>query len=117
MLGRASTRTLMGRHAAPFSASHVAGLGRRRGAEKKGRSGFMALATNGIDGTPMIDALARVLGHRFAIAYGDLPSASLRRISAPQTASGFAEVRRQTIAFMLVKSESRRFQRRHSAER
>ena len=84
----------MGRHAAPFSASHVAGLGRRRGAEKKGRSGFMALATNGIDGTPMIDALA----------------------NAPQTASGFAEVRRQTIAFMLVKSESRRFQRRHSAE-
>ena len=52
-------------------------------ARRKGRGGFMALATKGIDGTSMIDALARVLGHRFAIAYGDLPSASLRRISAP----------------------------------
>ena len=29
----------------------------------------------------MIDALARVLAYRFAIAFGDLPSASLRRIS------------------------------------
>jgi len=40
----------------------------------------------------MIDALARVLAYRFAIAFGDLPSAPLRRIPAPQTLSGFAEV-------------------------
>ena len=33
--------------------------------------------------TPMVDALARVLARRFAIACGDLPSASLRRIPAP----------------------------------
>ena len=50
----------------------------------------------------MIDALARVLAYRFAIAFGDLPSAPLRRIPAPQTASGFAEASHKTVAFKSV---------------
>ena len=53
----------------------------------------------------MIDALARVLAYRFAIAFGDLPSAPLRRIPAPQTTSGFAEVRHKTITYRAVKCE------------
>ena len=36
--------------------------------------------------TPIRVALARVLAHRFMIAFGDLPSAPLRRIPTPQNA-------------------------------
>ena len=53
----------------------------------------------------MIDALARVLAYRFAIAFGDLPSAPLRRIPAPQTTSGVAEVCHKTITYRVVKCE------------
>ena len=65
----------------------------------------------------MIDALARVLAYRFAIASGDLPSAPLRRIPAPQTLSGFAEVRRKTITSRVVKCECCSLWQKHSAER
>ena len=61
--------------------------------------------------------LSRALAYRFAIAFGDLPSAPLRRIPAPQTTSGFAEARRKTITYGVVKRECCSLWQKHSAER
>ena len=57
----------------------------------------------------MIDALARPTA--------TLRSKLLRHIPAPQTTSGFAEVRHKTIAYRAVKCECRSLWQEHSAER
>ena len=57
----------------------------------------------------MIDALARPTA--------TLRSKLLRHIPAPQTTSGFAEVRHKTITYRTVKCECRSLWQEHSAER
>ena len=57
----------------------------------------------------MIDARARFTA--------TLRSKLLRHIPAPQTTSGFAEVRHKTITYRVVKCECYNLWQKHSAER